>query len=43
MDESISGDGLRADFGRAFDLIHLSGFDPVEDRFRLRDVIKGGN
>src|SRR5688572_23372445 len=42
MDEPISRDGLRADFSCAFDVVHLSRFDPVEDRFRLREVIKRG-
>jgi len=39
MDESIACDGLRTDFRGAFDDIQLSGFDPVEDRFGLRNVI----
>jgi hypothetical protein len=39
MDESIAGDGSRTDFGCAFDGIQLSGFDPVENRFGLRNVI----
>ena len=36
MDEPISCDGLRANFGSMFDGIHLRGFDAVQDGFGLR-------
>src|SRR5262245_3361084 len=39
VDQSISRDGLRAKFSCAFDNIHLSRFDPIENCSGLRYII----